>query len=178
MEPSGEVVEIDEIDRLLLETLVRHPSSTYKKVSQSLRLDQRTVAKRIKTLTKKGVMKQIVEVDWAKIGLGATAYVGATTAKGIGYSQKLNDLVKDEPRIVRGYETLGTYQYLIKVIDTDIYRLRDSVLRDLDTYASELTVSLATKNLKEDYGALLRYMRETKYPRSRGRSELIPRRDG
>jgi len=177
MESSGKGVEIDEIDLLLLETLVRHPSATYKKIAQSLHLDQRTVAKRIKTLTEAGVMKQIVEVDWVKLGLGATAYIGATTAKGIGYAQKLNDLVRDEPRIVKGYETLGTNQYLVKVIDTDIYTLRDSVLRELDVFASELTVSLATKNLKEDYGALLRYLRETKYPRSRSRSELVPKRE-
>jgi len=177
MESQGEEVEIDEIDLLLLETLVRHPSMTYKKIAQTLGLDQRTVAKRIKTLTKEGVMKQIIEVEWSKLGLGATAYVGATTAKGIGYGQKLNDLVRDEPRIVKGYETLGTFQYLFKIIDTDIYRMRDSVVRDLDLLASELTTSLATKNLKEDYGSLLRYLRETKYPRSRSRSELVPRRE-
>ena len=177
MEPSGKDVRIDEIDLLLLETLVRQPSLTYKKIAKSLHMDQRTVSKRMKTLTKEGVMKQIIEVDWSKLGLGATAYIGATTAKGIGYAQKLSDLVRDEPRIVKGYETLGTNQYLVKVIDTDIYKLRDSVMRDLDFLASELTVSLATKNLKEDYGSLLRYLRETKYPRSRSRSEFILNRE-
>jgi len=174
MGTPGEKPDVDEVDLLILETLVRQPGINYKRIAQSLHLDQRTVAKRIKELTSQGVMKQIVEIDWSKLGLGATAYVGASTAKGIGYAQKLNELIRDEPRIVKSYETLGTYQFLIKAIDTDIYMMRGSVLRDLDPLSAELTTSLATKNIKEDYGSLLRYLRETRYPRSRGRSEMVP----
>jgi len=164
----------DELDLLLMEALVRHPGLNYKEIAKSLHVDQRTISKHVKALTRAGVLRQIVEIDWQKLGLQATAYVGSTTARGVGYTRKLNDLISSDPRVVKAYETLGTYQYLVKVIDTDMFKLRDSVLRDLDVLASDLAPSLVTKKLKEDYGSLLRYLRESKFPRSRSRSDVLP----
>ena len=87
---------------------------------------------------------------------------------GVEYARKLYELISSDPRIVKAYETLGTYEYLVKVIDTDMFKMRDSVLRDVDVLTSDLAPSLVTKTLKEDYGALLRYLRESKFPRSQG----------
>jgi len=171
MESAEKTFAADEVDLLLLEALVRHPGINYKEIGKSLHMDQRTVSKRVKILTDAGVLRQIVEIEWQKLGLQATAYVGSTTARGIDYARKLNELIKSDPRVVKAYETLGTYQYLVKVIDTDMFKLRDSVLRDLDVLASDLAPSLVTKKLKEDYGSLLRYLRESKFPRSRSLSD-------
>jgi hypothetical protein len=73
------------------------------------------------------------------------------------------------------YETLGSFHYFMKVIDVNTYGMRDSVLRDIDVLAAELNTTLVTKKIKQDYRALIRYLRETKYPRSRERSISIPR---
>jgi len=62
----------------------------------------------------------------------------------------------------------------MKVIDTDVYNMRGSILNDLDDLASDLTTSLVTKRIKQDYGSLLRYIRETKFPSSRPRSQAVP----
>ena len=164
----------DEFDLLLLEAIVRRPEMNYKEIADLLKVDQRTVAKRMKGLTSEGVLKPTVEIDWSKLGLHAEALVGSTTAKGIGYSQKLNDLIRTDPRIVEAYETLGSFQYFMKVIETDTYSMRDSVLRDLDMLASELATTLVTKELKHDYRALIRYLRETRFPRTRNHGEVIP----
>jgi len=174
MESSKARLETDELDLLLLEALVRHPGTNYKQMAELLHIDQRTVAKRIKNLTDEGVLKPIIEIDWSKLGLNALAYIGSSTARGVDYVQKLNELIRTDPRIVKGYETLGAYQYLVKVIDTDTFAMRDQVVRDLDPLAAELTTSLVTKKIKEDYGALLRYLRETRFPRSRSDSDRIP----
>jgi DNA-binding Lrp family transcriptional regulator len=173
MASSDTKLQTDELDLLLLEMVVQHPRMGYKEIAGLLNVDQRTVAKRIKTLTNEGVLNLTVEIDWSKLGLQAQAYIGSTTAKGIEYTRKLYELINSDPRVVECYETLGTYQYFVKVIDSDVYKMRDSVIRDLDPLVADLTTSLVTKKLKEDYGALLRYLRETNFPRSRGRSELI-----
>jgi DNA-binding Lrp family transcriptional regulator len=174
MEAWEQTFEADELDLLILEALVRRPRMSFKELASSLRLDQRTVARRVGVLMEGRVLRQTVEIDWSKLGLHATAYVGSTTARGINYARKLSELVKSDPRIVKAHETLGTYQYLVKIIDSDASNMRDSVIRDLDALASDLSPSLVTKRLKDDYGALIRYLRESRYPRSRSRSELLP----
>jgi DNA-binding Lrp family transcriptional regulator len=173
MASSETMVGTHELDLLLLELMVQHPLMSYKELAGLVDLDQRTVAKRIKALTSQGVLKHTIEIDWSKLGLQAKAYVGSSTAKGIDYARKLHELINNDPRIVEGYETLGTFQYFLKVIDSDVSKMRGSVLTDLDPLTAELTVSLVTKKLKEDYGSLLRYLRETNFPRSRGRSDHI-----
>jgi len=164
----------DEFDLLVLEVLVTRPEMNYKDIAQVLKVDQRTVAKRIKTLTSQGVLKHTLEIDWSKLGLHAEAFVGSTTSKGIGYAQKLSELMQNDPRIIEAYETLGSFQYFMRVIETDTYRMRDSILRDLDLLAAELTTTLVTRKLKQDYRSLIRYLRETRFPRSRAHGNAIP----
>jgi DNA-binding Lrp family transcriptional regulator len=174
MASSEKTFEADELDLLLLEALAQNPQISFKEIARMFDVDQRTVAKRIGILSKEGVLRQSIEIDWSKLGLRAQAYVGSTTARGIAYARKLNELMSTDPRVVTAYETLGTYHYTMKVIDTDVFEMRDSILRDLDALAADLTTSLVTKRIKQDYRSLLRYIRETRFPRSRFRSQALP----
>jgi DNA-binding Lrp family transcriptional regulator len=173
MSSTGTPFAFDEFDLLLLEAMVQHPGMGYKDIAKLLAVDQRTVAKRVKALKAEGIVEQSVDIDWSKLGLQAQALVGSTTARGIEYSRRLNELIDGDPRIVEAYETLGSYHYFMKIIETDTYRMRDSVLRDLDVLAAELTTTLVTKKLKQDYRSLIRYLRETRFPGSRSRGEAI-----
>jgi DNA-binding Lrp family transcriptional regulator len=161
------------LDLLLLEAIVQNPEISYKELATSFRVDQRTVAKRVRTMMNEGVLRRSVEVNWAKLGL-AQAFVSSTTARGIEYARKMSEIVETDPRIVEGYETLGSYHYFMKIIETDAYRMRDSVLRELDILAAELTTTLVTKSVKHDYRSFLRYLRETRFPRTRERGSVIP----
>jgi DNA-binding Lrp family transcriptional regulator len=161
------------VDLLLLEAMVQNPEISFKELAESFHLDQRTVAKRVKTMMNDGVLRRSIEVNWDKLGL-AQAFVSSTTARGIEYARKMSEIVDTDPRIVEGYETLGSYHYFMKIIETDAYRMRDSVLRELDVLAAELTTTLVTKRVKNDYGSLLRYLREAKFPRTRARGGLVP----
>jgi DNA-binding Lrp family transcriptional regulator len=167
---------VDEVDLLLLEALVQHPEMSYKEIAKLLRVDQRTTSKRIKNLIHQGVLQKTVEIDWSKLGLHAQALVGSTTARGIEYARKLNELIVADPRIVEVYETLGEYHYFMKVIDADMKDMRDTVLRDMDVLAAELGTTLITKKLKLDYRPLIRYLRESRYPRSREREIRVSRK--
>jgi len=157
----------------LLEAVIRYPSSDYKALAKMLQVDQRTVAKRTRALATRGILKQTVEIDWSKLGLQAQAFVGSTTARGIDYARRLNELVSTDPRIIEAYETLGTYQYFMNVIETDTFSMRASILKDLDLLAADLTTTLVTRRIKSDQGALVRYLRERRFPRSRNRDLVV-----
>ena len=173
MASEGIRFEADDFDFMLIEALVQHPGASYKLVARELHVDQRTVARRIKNLVRNGVLNPSFEIDWTKLGLQAEAWVGSTTARGIEYARKMNELVETDPRIVEAYETLGAYHYLMRVIDTDTYQMRASVLRDVDVLAAELTTTLVTKRLKKNYRSLIRYLRETRFPRTRDRKNNV-----
>ena len=173
METSEAGPGADQLDLLILEAMIQNPEISYKDLAKLFHVDQRTVAKRVKTMMAGGVLRRTVEVNWEKLGL-AQAFVSSTTARGIEYARKMSEIVDTDPRIVEGYETLGSYHYFMKIIETDAYRMRDSVLRELDVLAAELTTTLVTKRVKHDYRSLLRYLRETRFPRTRERSGVIP----
>jgi DNA-binding Lrp family transcriptional regulator len=176
VKPSEDGYAPDEVDLLLLEALVQHPDLSYKEIAKLLRVDQRTVSKRIKNLIHQDVLQKTVEINWPKLGLEAQALVGSTTARGIDYARKLNELIVADPRIVEVFETLGEYHYFMKIIDVDMNEMRDTVIRDIDVLAAELGTTLITKKLKLDYRPLIRYLRETRFPRSREREIHISRK--
>jgi DNA-binding Lrp family transcriptional regulator len=155
----------------IMEELVRNPHLTYKQIGALVGCDQRTVARRIGELEEAGVVKPTVEIEWKHFGMGASAFVGLSTAKTPKASQLLHDYILTDQRIVEGYETLGSNQFFLKVLESDVFRIRDTILRDLDPLAGELSTSLVTRVLKpRDYFSLLRRIREAKYPRSRSLS--------
>lgn len=162
----------DQLDLFLIEAMVQNPEMSFKELAKLFSVDQRTVAKRVKTMMKEGILKRSIEVDWTKLGL-AQAFVGSTTARGIEYARKMSEIVDTDPRIVESYETLGSYHYFMKIIETDAYKMRDSVLRELDPLAADLTTTLITKKTKQDYRSFLRYLRETKFPRTRAKGSVI-----
>jgi len=169
---SETAFEPDELDLKLLEVAVQEPEINFKRAAQLLNVDQRTVAKRFRALKSSGVLRQAVEIDWSKLGLQAQALVGWTTTRG-NNATKLDELIRTDPRIVEASETLGANQFSMRVIDRDMATMRDSVLKDLDPLAAELSVSMITKRTKRDYHSLLLYLRKTKFPRSVARDRTL-----
>ena len=163
---------VDGLSLRIIEELIRNPAATYKEIASSLKHDQRTVARRISELEKAGIVKPKIEIEWKALGMEVSAYVGLTTARSPRASAELHEYIKTDPRIVEAYETIGSHQFYIRVLGNDIYNVRDSILRDLDPLAGDLTTSLVTSVIKaQDYLSLVRHLRETKYPRTRSASQ-------
>ncbi len=163
-------VEIDELNLRLIESLLEDPRKPYKTLAKGLHADQRTIAKRIHQMMELGVLRYKVDVNWPTIGLEARAFVSATTAVGERRVADLTKFVRSDPRIVEAYETLGSHQYFMEVLDLDLPRLRESVLRELEPLTADLNTSLVTSPIKElDYLSLVRYLRESRFPRNRDR---------
>lgn len=150
----------DDLDLHLLQELSRNPEFTYKQLASLLKVDQRTVAKRILVMREKGVLIPAIEINWAKLGVEASAYVGSTTAHGEKEVSELHEFIRNNPRVVEAFKTIGAHQYFFKIVDTDVQTLRDSVLRDLEPLTADLTTSLISSTVKKDYSPFLQFLRE------------------
>jgi DNA-binding Lrp family transcriptional regulator len=151
----------DDLDFHILQDLSHNPELTYKELATSLKVDQRTVAKRILVMREKGILIPTIEINWAKLNVEASAYVGCTTALGEKEVTKLYEFIRNNPRIVEAFKTIGVHQYFFRILDTDILTMRDSVLRDLEPLTADLTTSLISSTIKEkDYSHFFQFLRE------------------
>ena len=159
---------MDEFDFWIIEKLLSEPEATSKSLARVRGVDQRTVSKRIQRMIRDGVFTRLWEVDWTKLGLAAHAFVGSTTAVGDKAVANLIDMLRSDPRIIEAYETVGTHEYLMIVVTSDLPSLRDSVLRDLEPLTSNLDTSVVARELKKrDQVSLIRFLMETRFPRTR-----------
>ena len=159
--------DVDELDLRLIEALVQDPEADFKKLAQNLTVDQRTVARRVHMMKEAGIMRRVTEIGWSKLGLHARAYVGSTTALGEKSVSKLREFIRADPRIVEAYETLGSHQYHMHILEADLPRLRETVLRDLEPLTADLSTTLVTSEIKpRNYLPLVQFLRVTRFPRS------------
>ena len=110
------------------------------------------------------VITKSIEINWQKLGISATAYVGSTTALGENYVSKLYELITKEPRVVEAYNTIGAHQYLMRVLDIGLQELRDSVLTELEPLTADLTTSIVSSEVKKrDYASFLSFLRKSNF---------------
>jgi len=154
--------DVDSLDLTILEKMLANSRITFKELAETTKSDQRTIASRFDRMMKLGIVKQAtVEVDWSKIGVTATAYMGSTTTLGEEDRKKLFDFLRGEPRILEADATIGSHEYFLKVLDTDIATLRAEICTPLEPLTVDLTTSIATNSIKRpDYAGLFRYLRK------------------
>lgn len=151
----------DELDLMILEHMSADASVQFKQLAELLKVDQRTIAKRVNKMKENGVLKNKIEINWSRIGLGIAAYVGAETGLGEKDLVKLHEFIRKEPRIIEAYSTIGSQEYFIKVLGTDLQSLREEVLMPLEPITSKLTSSIISSQVKQqDDVSLLRFLRQ------------------
>lgn len=154
--------KLDALDLLILEKMLDDGSVTFKELAAIAKTDQRTIASHFNQLKKHGIIRKItVDVDWTQVGLKAVAFVGTTTSHGHREREKLLQFIKDEPRVLDAYTTVGSHGYFITISGTDISRLRSEVCDPLEPMTSGLATSIVIERIKEpDYQGLLRTLRK------------------
>jgi|SRR5579863_4699891 len=151
----------DELDLMILEYMAQDADVQFKKLAESLKVDQRTIAKRVSKMKEQGVLKNTIEITWSRIGLGIAAYVGAETGLGEKDLVKLHEFIRKEPRVIEAYSTIGSQEYFIKILDNDLQSLREEVLMPLEPVTSKLTSSIVSSQVKQqDNVSLLRFLRQ------------------
>jgi DNA-binding Lrp family transcriptional regulator len=160
-ERDGGPFRADELDLRMMELLAEDGGLNYRQLADRLHVDKRTVAKHIDTLKKNGALKITAEIDWSLIGVNAFAFVGTMTALGDEDVAKLYEYIRNEPRVIEAYSTLGSDEYFLVVLDTDLQTLREEVLRKLEPLTADLSTAIVSKRIKKrNNAAFLAFVQE------------------
>jgi len=154
--------KVDSLDLAIIEKMLIDGRIPFKELAKLTKSDQRTVASRFDRMMKFGIIKRsTIEVDWSRLGLTTTGYIGSTTALGKEDVKKLFDFISKEPRIIEADTTIGAHEYFLKVIDLDIKTLRAEICAPLEPLTVDLTTSIITNPFKlTDYTGLLKYLKK------------------
>jgi Lrp/AsnC family transcriptional regulator for asnA, asnC and gidA len=153
----------DDLDLLILEKMIEDSTITFKELAVLTKTDPRTIAKRFEQLRRMGIVRgATINVDWSKLGLGATAYIGTAT-RGEEIRQKLFEFIEHEPRVLEAYTTLGSHEYSMTVLDTSMELLRAEICDKLEPLTTGLSTSIVVKPIKHaDHKGLLEYVRRNR----------------
>jgi DNA-binding Lrp family transcriptional regulator len=154
----------DDLDFFVLEKLIDDSTITYKELANLAKTDQRTIAKRCERLRNVGIVRRAtVDVDWSKLGLTATAFMGTATSHGDETREKFLDFIQDEPRVLEAYTTLGSHEYFMTVLDSNMEKLRSGICDRLEPMTMGLSTSIIVKSIKRpDHKGLLRYLKSVR----------------
>ncbi|HJU13964.1 MAG TPA: Lrp/AsnC family transcriptional regulator [Candidatus Nitrosotalea sp.] len=151
----------DELDLMILEYMAKDASMQFKQLASVLRVDQRTIAKRVGAMKDAGVFRHKIDIDWSWLGIGISAYVGAETGLGVEDVKSMQEYVKKEPRVIEAYSTIGDQEYFFKVMETDLQSLREEVMTRFEPITAKLTSSIISSQIKQsDDFALLQFIRK------------------
>ena len=154
----------DDLDLVVLAKMIEDSTISFKQLAKLTKSDQRTIAKRYERLKREGIVKrQTIQVDWSRLGLTATAFMGTATSRGDESRKELIDFVQHEPRVLQAYTTLGSHEYFMIVLDTNMERLRSEVCDQLEPLTMGLSTSVVVRSIKDpDHKGLLEYIRKTR----------------
>jgi len=152
---------VDDLDLKILEMLVSDGDIPHKELADRIGVDVRTVAKHVQEMKKKGVLRITAEVNWPALGVGAYAFVGTQTGLGKQAAEELYQYIRNEPRVIEAYSTLGSDEYFFTVLDVNMQMLREEVLRELEPLTADLSTAIVSTRIKaRSYAKFLAFLRE------------------
>ena len=159
--PSLGTYKPDDLDLFILEKLIDDSTITFKEMANLAKTDQRTIAKRCERLRNAGIVRRTtVDVDWSKLGLTTRAFIGTATSHGDETRKNLLEFIQEEPRILEAYTTLGSHEYFMTVLDSNMEKLRAGICDKLEPLTVGLSASVIVKSIKRaDHKGLLRYLK-------------------
>jgi len=123
-------MELDSIDRKLLDLLQADAKLPYAKLGKRLGISSSGVHKRVKRLADAGVIKKLVAVvDPQLIGKKLKAFIGVSTAPGT-CGEVIAQLSK-RPEVLEIHEVAGEHDLFIKLITDDTLKLNE-LLHEMD----------------------------------------------
>ena len=149
---------LDEVDYRILEALLADGRITFKQLATLTECEERKVSRRVARMVKSGLIRGFkADIDWAKLGLGMTAFVGTRTAVDETVRKKLFSFLNSNPRVVSVDATVGANEYVFKAISLDLQDLRNNICTPLEPLTAGLSTSIVSGPLKkEDDVPLLR----------------------
>tara|TARA_B110000211_G_C14078711_1_gene553446 strand:+ start:2350 stop:2808 length:459 start_codon:yes stop_codon:yes gene_type:complete len=116
------MISLDDLDRLIVELLIRKQNLTPSEISRDLNVSQSKVWRRIKNLKELGVLRgRQVLINSELLGFGVTVFLGVKLAtKGRVSLADFERAVTSIPEVQLVQHVLGLYDYRLRVVARDI----------------------------------------------------------
>ena len=75
-EKHSGTTRLDALDSRILRCLLNDVRLPFRAIAEVVRVDERTVARRVEMMKMGGIFREIADVDWIGLGRGTVAYVG------------------------------------------------------------------------------------------------------
>lgn len=117
--------KFDRYDRILLQTLQNKGRASNVELSEQVNLSPPQCYRRVQRLELEGVIRGYsAQVDAAALGLGVTAFVNLNIAREqFKQVRELEKAIRQFPEILECYTISGDFDYLLKVVATDLKSL-------------------------------------------------------
>lgn len=124
---------MDETDKKILKILQENALMTAKEMAEKLSITSSPIYGRIRKMQKSGIIKQYVALlDADLLGKGIIVFMNITIKD--HHSEQRNEFVKNmqklEP-VMEFYHTSGSFDFLVKVIFSDIKKFRDFLVNEV-----------------------------------------------
>jgi Lrp/AsnC family transcriptional regulator, leucine-responsive regulatory protein len=146
----------DETDMKILRLLQQNNQQTIKEIAEAISLSITPVHDRIKKLEREGIIeKHVAILNRKKLGQGLTVYCNVTLDKQRHENfEDFNQAIAQMPQVTECCVVSGTFDYLLKIVSTDVesyhrfYQERLATLRSI-SHISSLFVMSEVKNTTE-----------------------------
>lgn len=129
MEKEASNYEIDKLDISILNMLMENANIPYTDIGKKLFVSPGTVHVRMKKMEQMGIVHHPqLQVDYTKLGLDITAFIGVYLIRSDMYDSVVKQL-KKIPEILSCHYTTGNYSLFLKIVCRDTQHLRE-VLHD------------------------------------------------
>jgi len=146
-----EIENVDSIDLAILDALQHDASRSIQEIASAVGLSQNPCWRRIKRLEADGLITgRVALLDPAKLGAGLTVFVSVRTSQhNESWVERFTSGVREIPEVVELYRMTGEFDYLLKVIVSDIAEY-DRIYRQLIKVAelNDVSSSFAMERIK------------------------------
>lgn len=140
--------EIDNVDRQILEILLKNAKKPYTEVAKQVYVSGGTVHVRMRKLEEMGIVTgNTLKIDFAKLGYDITAFIGIFLSKSELYNSVIKQL-NDIPEVINVHYTTGNYSMFAKIYCKDTRHLKE-VLYDKIQKVSGITRTDTMISLEE-----------------------------
>ncbi|WDZ95696.1 Lrp/AsnC family transcriptional regulator [Herbaspirillum sp. WKF16] len=117
--------KFDRYDRIILETLQADGRASNVELSDRVSLSPPQCYRRVQRLEQEGVIRgYTAQVEAAALGLGVTAFVSLSLAREqFKQVRSVEKAIRQFPEILECYTISGDFDYLLKVVATDLKSL-------------------------------------------------------
>ncbi|HFK5595370.1 TPA: Lrp/AsnC family transcriptional regulator, partial [Elizabethkingia anophelis] len=113
---------LDDKNRQILDILQQDAKLSVKEIASRIQLSFTPTYERIKNMEEAGIIsKYVALVDRQRVGLKVAAYCNVTLKEQSKFALlKFEDAIKDIPEIIETISVSGNYDYMLKIVSTDI----------------------------------------------------------